>query len=125
MRIKPLTLLLFPLVLIASNSCTYHNEDDYFKDNPSICYTENLSFETDITPLFQANCVSCHNTGNQQGGVNLDNYTGITQQAKNGKLVSVIKHETGFSPMPAYQPKLDDCTISKIEAWVNNGSKNN
>lgn len=117
-------LALTAIVLIA-NSCTYHNEDEYFKDNPSICYTENMSYATDINPVLQANCTSCHSSTNQQGGVNLEQYSGVASVSKTGVLVSVIKHENGFSPMPAYQPKLDDCSIAKIEAWVNDGYKNN
>jgi hypothetical protein len=48
----------------------------------------------------------------------------VKAQATNGNLMGVINHAAGYSPMPKNSPKMDDCTISKIQAWINNGSPN-
>lgn len=107
------------------SACTYHNEEDYFKTDENTCQTENISFAKDIQPLLNENCISCHSASFPMGNIDLSDYANVAQAAKGGKLVSVIKHQTGYPAMPQGQPKLDDCTIAKIEAWVNDGFKNN
>ncbi len=67
----------------------------------------------------------CHfSSSTLGGGILLDTYNSVAVAAKNGTLVGSIKHD-GFSAMPKDQPKLDDCRIAKIEAWVKAGSPNN
>ena len=58
-------------------------------------------------------------------GILLDNYEGLSEYASNGKLLGAIKHEEGFLPMPADGGQLGECSIEKIEAWINQGGKNN
>lgn len=41
--------------------------------------------------------------------------------AGNKKFLTTINHEKGFTPMPLNGTKLDDITIGKITAWVQNG----
>lgn len=105
--------------------CTYHNEDDYFKDNPDICYTDNMSFSTHVQPVIQSNCISCHNNSNTSGGINLSTYENVKTTVESGRLLGAIRHDQGFSPMPQMAAKLPDCTISQIEAWIDQGLKNN
>lgn len=114
---------LLSIFLTVALSCTYHNEEEYFSNTS--CDIINVSYTTTIQPILEASCVSCHNASNAYGSVDLSSHSKVAEVAQSGKLVSVIKHQEGFSPMPSGQPKLDDCTIAKIEAWVNNGYKNN
>jgi mono/diheme cytochrome c family protein len=117
--------LLSAITAIALTQCTYHNEDDYFKDNPDICYTDNVTFGDDVFPVMQQSCISCHNNNNASGGIDLSDYENVKKQAEQGSLLGSIKHEETFSPMPKFSDKLPDCTISKIEAWIEQGTKNN
>ena len=36
-----------------------------------------------------------------------------------------IKHDSGYKAMPQNATKLDDCRISKVEAWITAGALNN
>jgi mono/diheme cytochrome c family protein len=84
-----------------------------------------MSFQTDIQPILQASCVSCHNSGFASGGVILDGYENVKPYAQSGKLSKVINHENGVTAMPMNADKLDDCTIKKIDAWIEQGFKDN
>ncbi|MFZ1454640.1 MAG: hypothetical protein WAT46_01265 [Saprospiraceae bacterium] len=105
------------------SACYYDSEEDLY--GSANCNTTNVSFASDVNPIIVNHCVSCHFKGsNIGGGINLDGYVAVESYAKNNSLVGSVKH-SGFSPMPKGQPKLDDCKISKIEAWVKAGSPNN
>ena len=58
-------------------------------------------------------------------GINVDGYNQAVTLAGNGKLLGVIGHQSGYSPMPKNGTKVDNCTYSKLEAWVNNGMPQN
>ena len=106
-----------------------------------ICDTLNMSYANNIVPILKNNCYSCHSAGNTAGsyGVLLDSYDHLKDWAKPGTkpiiadscyLVGNIKHlppdsNFNFTPMPYMKPKLDDCSINQIVAWVNQGSPNN
>ncbi|MEI6949310.1 hypothetical protein V9K67_19145 [Paraflavisolibacter sp. H34] len=95
-------------------------------ENPEApCATANMKFATDIRPILVANCFECHGNGLEEEGVNFDTYEGVRKVAKNGKLVGTITHAKGYKPMPYKRPKLPDCEISRIKAWVDQGYLNN
>jgi mono/diheme cytochrome c family protein len=118
-------LILFFMVILLFGSCTWHNEEEYFADTTDSCSTANMSFQTDIQPLLQTSCVSCHNSGFASGGINLDGYDNIKSIAQSGLLSKVINHESGVVAMPMNADKLTECTIKKIDAWIEQGAKNN
>ena len=114
--------LLF-VIIFSLSSCYYDSEEDLY--GSVICNTTNVSFASDVNPILVNHCVSCHFKGSSiGGGINLDGYTAAVTYAKNNSVVGSIKHE-GYSAMPKDQNKLDDCKISKIEAWVKAGSPDN
>lgn len=112
-------------VVLLFVQCTYHNKEDYFRDSPDLCNTANMSFSADIFPIFQNNCIMCHNNNSSPAGVNFSSYENVKPVAESGRLLGAIKHEDGFYPMPQSAPKLDDCTINKISAWIDQGLQNN
>jgi Cytochrome C oxidase, cbb3-type, subunit III len=91
----------------------------------SECDTANMSYSTDVEPILQANCYSCHGNGNVDGGITLDSYANLKSFADNGVLIGVITHAAGYPPMPEDGPKLSDCDINKIKDWINRGAINN
>lgn len=128
MKTKPkkTTIIILPAILLAfALNCTYHNEDDYFKDNTDICHTDNMSFNTDIYPMFESSCISCHSNTNASGGINLEGYENLKLHAESGIITKVINHEPGVSAMPLYADKWTECSIAKFDAWVEQGMKNN
>ncbi len=93
--------------------------------NTNNCDTVNMKYVTNVQPIIQANCYSCHANGNLNGGVSLGTYTSVKQQADKGSLIGVITHASGYSPMPKGSSKLSDCDINKIKSWVSRGALNN
>jgi cytochrome c553 len=91
----------------------------------STCDTVNMKYATNILPIIQANCYSCHGNGNVSGGVSLDSYDKLKTQANNGTLVAVITHAAGVPAMPQGAAQLSTCDINKIKDWINRGTLNN
>lgn len=81
--------------------------------------TTNNTYDGKIKAIMETNCTGCHFTGNGTGHT-LDTYNGVKASVNTGKLVLAIKH-LGSKPMPQSLPKLNDCTIAKIEKWISVG----
>ncbi len=91
----------------------------------SDCDTLNVSFSSDVFPIIQNNCQSCHNSTSASGSVSLSNYSEIQSKASDGFLLGVIEHQTGYKPMPPTGIKLSDCDIQIIKNWIQSGTLNN
>ena len=110
-------------VLLITVACAYDSEEDMFMDND--CQDDNVSFRMHIQPILETNCLGCHGTGINTGGVTLEGYENLKVFVNNGRFLGAVKHESGFSPMPQNANKLPDCQISQIEAWIDDGAENN
>jgi len=110
------------LLVLTSAGCYKDNEQTLY---PSDCQTDHVSFSYTITLIINNNCVSCHTAVDGSGGISLATYTDIVQAAQGGKLLGAIKHESGFKAMPQDRAQLSDCTISQVEAWIQQGLLNN
>ncbi|MEZ5046545.1 MAG: hypothetical protein R2831_06095 [Chitinophagaceae bacterium] len=118
--------ILFSFIVLSFSSCYYDKAEALKKLDNTVCDTSNVSFSGKIHPIISQNCVNgCHTGASASAGIPLDNYTQIATIANNGKLVGVVSHATGFSPMPKGGAKLGDCSISLIQAWIQQGTKNN
>ncbi len=113
---------LLGLLAFSLNSCYKDNEEDLYGNN---CQTTNVSFNATIKPIFSANCVSCHSGAGASAGIRLSNHAEVSAAADGGRLLGAIRHQSGFSAMPPTGPKLTDCQISQIEAWIAQGKPNN
>jgi hypothetical protein len=89
------------------------------------CDTLNVTFSGTVWPLVQNNCFGCHSGGNPSGGIPLVDYASVVSVANSGKLYGAISHSPGFSPMPKNGPRLNDCKITQIQIWIENGKPNN
>lgn len=114
--------LFFGMVLISS--CYYDNEEELYPS--TMCITENMSLQTNIVPILQNNCYSCHSiaTAPANRNVILEGYDELIKYVNNGQLVGAIRHESDY-PMPQNAPKLSSCNISKIESWIDAGALDN
>lgn len=108
------------MLFLVFKSCSYDNLEEYYSD--VVCDTLNVSYSQTIKPILDRNCNGCHFAGNSSG-IDLETHADVKASADNGSLLASIKYEPGWSPMPK-SGKMDDCTIAKIEKWVNNGTPN-
>ena len=117
-------------VLTMVESCYYDNEVDlYTTPATTTCDTSTAKFAAFMSPLMTAQCATsnCHSAARQAGGINLSSHTTIKNYISSNKITFLgsIKRSPGFSQMPDGGAKLSDCTITKIETWINNGQLNN
>lgn len=118
---KNLIILLFASMFAG---CYYDNREDLY---PAIvsCDTAAVTYSGKVLAIIQSNCYGCHGSGSTLGNVNLDGYSNLKTYADNGKLVGVIEHQDGFSPMPQGGSKLNDCDISVVKKWISDGTPDN
>jgi hypothetical protein len=117
------------LVAFSMGSCTSANKEEL---TPGGCDTTNMSYSTNIVPILQNNCYSCHGIGNSvgSGGIVLEGYNNLqpwadTTRVKETTLEGVISHHPGYVPMPYMKPQMDSCSINQIVAWIKQGFNNN
>ena len=113
---------LFFATLIFSG-CYYDKGDILY---PNSCDATAYKFSVDIKPIFVANCDNCHGVG----GPNLPElgtYALIKDYIDNnpGTMQNAINGTNGISLMPKNSPKMPDCSINKIQNWINAGAPNN
>ena len=116
----------FPgVLLLLLVACTNYNEEELYaqKDN-EVCVIGNVSYLTDIKPILQRECYSCHITAIKSGNVILDTYNGVKAAAEH-PLLPAITHEPGHTPMPQGGNKLPACDIAKIRKWIEAGTPDN
>lgn len=103
--------LYFTVFILSATGCSNYS-----------CDTSNVTYNETIKEIISSNCYPCHESTSVSGGVILDNYDGVKKTVNNTKLVNVINHNSGYTPMPLEANKLPQCDIDKIHAWIRNGS---
>jgi hypothetical protein len=122
---------------VAANNA-YGNSGDYvYTTSLSITESEEITdidFETEIQPIFNANCTMyCHvNGGAYTGGLDLSSYENLMEgDSNNGPVIIpgnadeslLIQALEGTSPivpqMPSGSPSLPYNQIQSIRAWIN------
>jgi hypothetical protein len=117
--------LLLPLVMIISMQGCYYDTGEELYPNAGPCDTTNVTYAVNVKNIISDNCLVCHSTAANQGGISLETYSQVKALADNGKLVGAITHAPGFSPMPQNAGMLPECSINQIKAWISKGSLNN
>ncbi|MFC2137106.1 hypothetical protein ACFLTE_02920 [Bacteroidota bacterium] len=119
------------ILLVNFISCTKDNEDDLLDDqsdttdvndtaNVAVCNTLNMTYDS-IAYIF-AVCIDCHNSESTfREGVVMDSYENVKNSILTQPVWQAINHEDGFKNMPSYNPKLEQCELDKIGAWINYG----
>jgi mono/diheme cytochrome c family protein len=121
------TLLVIFIVGFSFNSCKKENEEDLFPVDLSNCDTTSaISYNTDLLPLFQSQCYSCHSAQAQLGGFNMEDFTRLQASATSGVLYEVLTlPRSNPRAMPPGGISFPDCDILKIKAWADRGGPNN
>jgi len=122
---------IFPILFIGLIACSdFGNNPKEDEELP-----EDVSFNDDIQPLFNASCINCH--GNQ-GKLSVRNYTNLMKAGSNNSPVVIpknsgesliIKKLQGIAfgdrmpPEPA--SKWSDSKIELVKKWIDQGALNN
>jgi hypothetical protein len=114
------------LILTAGvSSCYYDNEEELYPRDPNACDTVNVTYSKTVLPMLQNQCYVCHSEAAAQGNVVLEGYDKVRTEVENGRFFGAINHAQGFTPMPYNMPKLPECTIKQMKAWIAAGALNN
>lgn len=94
----------------------------------------NVSFQTDIQPIFDQNCISCHDgiealdlrTGNSYNALmSLPEESIIPGYADDSELIEMLKQNGDTdNPMPPSGP-MPIAKINLFISWINEGALNN
>ncbi|RYZ24171.1 MAG: hypothetical protein EOO16_01870 [Chitinophagaceae bacterium] len=112
-------------ILLAS---CYNNKREALNQPLASCATTATTYSGFVKNVIQNACLSCHSAAIAAfsgRGVILEDHASLQTWALNGQLVKSISHATGAPAMPQGGAKLDDCTIARIQNWVNAGALNN
>ena len=109
--------------LVFLSGCYYDSEEELY----GTCNTSNVSYSQNITNILQNNlCMNCHgNPPSNAAPFSLVTYADVKAQVDAGRLIGAINHIQGFAAMPKEGPKMSQCDIDKVEAWVASGAPQN
>jgi hypothetical protein len=114
--------------LFTATSCYYDSEEFLYPEINNQCDTTNITFSGSVSPVLSQYCFSCHSNSTAAaygGNIKLEDYADVKIQADNGRLLGAIQRAPGYSPMPKGAGKLNDCTISLFQIWIENGASDN
>jgi cytochrome c553 len=103
------------------------------------CSDKALTYQANIKPILEANCVSCHVAGAkgyETSGLRLDNYEALMKGTKFGAVVvpgssvssTLYRLVSGQADpsirMPHGAAALPDADVATIATWIDQGAKN-
>lgn len=126
---KKISLLVVVAIAFAftMNSCYYDKAELVY---PQGCDTTNIRYSVQVSSIISNNCYTCHSNANAASlgaGFKLEGHANLvawTNGGANSRLIKAIDHSGPFD-MPKGQPKLSDCQVNQVLAWVLRGAPNN
>jgi hypothetical protein len=107
------------------DSCYYDKSDLLYPGSNAPCDSTNAFYKTEVMPVLNNQCYSCHTGASASGGITLGSYDTDKAVAQTGKLYGSVSHAVGFSPMPKGGATLNSCQLNKIKKWISMGTPNN
>ncbi len=117
MKLRLFIVSILLIVFFSLTKCKNNNEEDLYGDD---CDTLNMTYSK-VKFIFQNNCYSCHSANLSYRGIKTDTYEDLKAAINTNRPWGAINRFDGYLPMPNGQPKLDECLIKKIGAWINAG----
>jgi cytochrome c553 len=108
--------LLIISAAILATACKSTKQTESASQKPAGIYV------SQIHPIFEMHCNSCHGT-NGRAGFDFTNIADVRRAAATGQLMGSIKWLDGYKKMPMRADKLDDATIMKLDNWIKDGMK--
>jgi cytochrome c553 len=89
------------------------------------CDTTAVTYSNFVLPTIKNYCLGCHSGRSAEAcnGLDFSTYKTVALTALQGRMMDAIKNNSPH--MPLNGPQLDDCTIAKIAAWIDQGALNN
>ncbi|MBI5008324.1 MAG: hypothetical protein HZB98_01425 [Bacteroidia bacterium] len=115
--------LIIMFITAVSVSCVSNNEYDLY--GIPDCDTTNVTWDSKISAIMQANCVVCHGEDVSYNGVRHDSYESEMIVVNDGRLRGVVNHLDGYVKMPKDPGKLPACELELINTWLDNGAPEN
>jgi hypothetical protein len=117
------------LLTFLMQQCYYDSKEFLFPEVGNTCDTTNVTYTASVVPVLDQYCLGCHNNTSASsagGNIKLENYPDVKTVADNGKLMGSVTHSSGFSWMPkGSSSKINDCSITILQIWVDSGAPNN
>ncbi len=109
--------------VLSITGCYYDNVEELYPDG---CRTTDVRYTDDVIPILEGNnCLSCHNDEDQQGNINLEGYENVLERVEDGSLMGSIRHEDDWEAMPLTGNKMSNCSIQRLQSWIDAGALNN
>lgn len=117
------TFILATVVALLFSGCYYDVEEELYPSSGT-CDTTAITYAATIAPIMNQYCVSCHSGSAPSGSIDLSSYANVKASADDGSLYGSMSHDPNWSEMPKGGNKVDDCTLLKLQIWINNGTPN-
>jgi len=100
--------------------------------DPHVMAASTPSFNTDVAPILQKNCLSCHSSTVHKSGLILESYDAVMKGGRRGQ--SIIPHDANgsliiqmlqgdtYPRMPFQTDPLSANDIATIKSWINAGA---
>ena len=91
-----------------------------------------VSYASQIAPLFAENCVSCHGDETQEAGLRLDTYEAVMKGSEYGTVIeagnpddSLLIDMVAAGEMPQEADAMDEDDVDLIRSWIAEGANDN
>ena len=121
------TIFLICIASITLSACFYDKADVVYPTTALSCDTTNVTYSNQIVSILNAQCNYCHGAAANSigGGIYLNTYAALKPYVNNGSFLNSILQNGKASAMPRNGAKMDNCSILKIQSWINKGALNN
>ncbi|WP_240642393.1 hypothetical protein [Nonlabens xiamenensis] len=99
-------------------SCSATSPEDLVDDEP---ITASVTYNDDISPIVESQCLSCHNDNFMSGGNSYSSYVQFRDAVENGEVINRITRPVGDPEKMPQGGQLPDSSINLIIQWQADG----